>query len=93
MFKCNECENPFRSKDALKKHQTVKRHGNNKSHPVNQEPSRYQRRSGARGTMTAVGWKSNPNTGQMMNMQLDENWALCDKECGWCGHCADNILF
>ncbi|KAF2269753.1 hypothetical protein CC78DRAFT_239172 [Lojkania enalia] len=20
-----------------------------------------------------------------------EDWALCDKDCGWCGHCADNI--
>jgi hypothetical protein len=21
----------------------------------------------------------------------DQDWALCDKECGWCGHCADSI--
>ena len=19
----------------------------------------------------------------------DQDWALCDKDCGWCGHCAD----
>ncbi|OCK88165.1 uncharacterized protein K441DRAFT_669587 [Cenococcum geophilum 1.58] len=19
------------------------------------------------------------------------NWALCDKDCGWCGHCADHV--
>lgn len=22
----------------------------------------------------------------------DEDWTLCDKDCGWCGHCADNML-
>jgi hypothetical protein len=20
----------------------------------------------------------------------DQYWALCDKDCGWCGHCADS---
>lgn len=23
----------------------------------------------------------------------DEDWSLCDKDCGWCGHCADGVLF
>ncbi|KAH7349232.1 hypothetical protein BKA66DRAFT_431571 [Pyrenochaeta sp. MPI-SDFR-AT-0127] len=21
----------------------------------------------------------------------DQDWALCDKACGWCGHCADSV--
>jgi hypothetical protein len=21
----------------------------------------------------------------------DEDWGLCDKDCGWCGHCADGV--
>ncbi|SCV58489.1 uncharacterized protein FFB14_15679 [Fusarium fujikuroi] len=21
----------------------------------------------------------------------DEDWSLCDKDCGWCGHCADGV--
>ena len=21
----------------------------------------------------------------------DQDWSLCDKDCGWCGHCCDNI--
>ena len=21
----------------------------------------------------------------------DQNWALCDTDCGWCGHCADGM--
>jgi len=21
----------------------------------------------------------------------DQDWALCDEDCGWCGHCADGI--
>ncbi|CVK99389.1 uncharacterized protein FMAN_02231 [Fusarium mangiferae] len=23
----------------------------------------------------------------------DEDWSLCDKDCGWCGHCADGVDF
>lgn len=23
----------------------------------------------------------------------DEDWSLCDKDCGWCGHCADGVAF
>jgi hypothetical protein len=21
----------------------------------------------------------------------DQNWALCDKDCGWCGNCTDGL--
>jgi hypothetical protein len=21
----------------------------------------------------------------------DQDWVLCDKDCGWCGHCGDNV--
>ncbi|KAE8441679.1 hypothetical protein EG329_004552 [Mollisiaceae sp. DMI_Dod_QoI] len=37
-------------------------------------------------------WKLNPNTGRMMDMGEDQNSGLCDKDCGWCGHCGDGIL-
>ncbi|CAI6233011.1 unnamed protein product [Periconia digitata] len=23
----------------------------------------------------------------------DQDWALCDTDCGWCGHCADGMYF
>ncbi|EWG44998.1 hypothetical protein FVEG_15769 [Fusarium verticillioides 7600] len=23
----------------------------------------------------------------------DEDWSLCDKDCAWCGHCADGMGF
>ena len=32
-------------------------------------------------------FKVNPNTGRTMDMFADQDWALCDKDCGWCGHC------
>lgn len=32
-----------------------------------------------------------PNTTQWMNMSEDLDWGLCDKECGWCGHCMDGV--
>jgi hypothetical protein len=22
-----------------------------------------------------------------------QNWALCDTDCGWCGHCADGVNY
>jgi hypothetical protein len=34
-------------------------------------------------------YKFNPETGHTMDMMQDEDWSLCDKECGWCGHCAE----
>ncbi|KAH8650338.1 hypothetical protein BGZ60DRAFT_421767 [Tricladium varicosporioides] len=38
-------------------------------------------------------WKVNPNTGQTMNLLEDEDWALCDKDCGWCGHCNEGVWY
>lgn len=37
--------------------------------------------------------KVNQNTGQTMNLLEDQDWALCDKDCGWCGHCAEGALY
>ena len=34
-------------------------------------------------------YKINPETGYMMDMMQDQDWSLCDKDCGWCGHCAE----
>ncbi|MCJ1465858.1 hypothetical protein MMC07_004477 [Pseudocyphellaria aurata] len=34
-------------------------------------------------------YKYNPNTCNMMDMWQDQDWSLCDKDCGWCGHCYD----
>ncbi|KAG0650785.1 hypothetical protein D0Z07_2215 [Hyphodiscus hymeniophilus] len=35
----------------------------------------------------------NPNTGQMMDLQEEQDWALCDKDCGWCGHCTEGATY
>lgn len=45
------------------------------------------------GTRATGGWKVNSITGQMMNLQFDEDWTLCDKDCGWCGHCAESYPY
>ena len=37
--------------------------------------------------------KVNPNTGQTMNLLEDQDWALCDKDCGWCGQCAESASY
>ncbi len=38
-------------------------------------------------------FKVNPNTGRMMNMLEGQDWAVCDKDCGWCGHCAEGLSY
>lgn len=38
-------------------------------------------------------WNVNPSTGQTMDMFDHQDWMLCDKDCGWCGHCADGVMF
>lgn len=103
MFSCNECQKPFRSKRALQQHQEAKEHGNSKSlvgsvlmaasGPFTIEQLRPQRRVGATETRTTFGWKFNSLTGQMMDMQLDQNWGLCDKDCAWCGHCVESYSY
>ena len=89
MFKCDKCKGLFRSKQALTKHQRAVQHGATLSAvaPSLRARSEVRRSSGA-GLM--AGWNVNSITGQMMNMQLGEDWALCDKDCGWCGHCAES---
>jgi len=37
--------------------------------------------------------KVNQNTGQTMNLLEDQDWALCDKDYGWCGHCAEGASY
>lgn len=37
--------------------------------------------------------KVNPHTGHMMDLLEDEDWALCDKDCGWCGHCSEGVSY
>lgn len=98
MFKCEECEKSFRGKEALKDHQKAKEHRNNRpllgsvvttlSYSMSSEQLGYQRRSWGTVAERTHGSKLNGLIGQMMNFQLDEDWALCDKDCGWCGHCA-----
>lgn len=46
-----------------------------------------------RGSGGESGWKVNVNTGYTMNMLEEQNWGLCDKDCGWCGHCMDGVMF
>ncbi|KAG4432996.1 hypothetical protein IFR05_011511 [Cadophora sp. M221] len=38
-------------------------------------------------------FKVNPNTGRTMNMLEGQDWAVCDKDCGWCGHCAEGLSY
>lgn len=37
-------------------------------------------------------FEMNPYTGRVMETLADEDWTLCDKDCGWCGHCAEGVL-
>ncbi|RMY26242.1 hypothetical protein D0867_00177 [Hortaea werneckii] len=30
--------------------------------------------------------------GAASGLAEEQNWALCDKDCGWCGHCGDGVL-
>ncbi|KAF8850613.1 hypothetical protein BDZ45DRAFT_679673 [Acephala macrosclerotiorum] len=38
------------------------------------------------------GWLVHSNWASSRGMSQDQNWGLCDKDCGWCGHCGDGIL-
>lgn len=63
------------------------------------EGTQTRKKKSRRGDLLKTGqgshssWKVNPNTGRMMNMLEDQDWALCDKDCGWCGHCAEGAAY
>lgn len=38
------------------------------------------------------GWVVDSYSGLVSGMSQNQDWALCDKDCGWCGHCGDGIL-
>ncbi len=87
MFKCDKCGKHFRAKQDLNNHQTALGHTAIRS-PVKFVPAGWSkgRNSGPTGSL-----KVNSITGQLMNMHFDEDWSLCDKDCGWCGHCAESF--
>ena len=37
-------------------------------------------------------FKINPSTRRMIDTNANEDWALCDKDCGWCEHCGKGVL-
>lgn len=102
MFECNQCGRTFRSNRGFQDHQRAKGHTGNTSPPGGTltalpVPVEQQRSTPPRSRSTAVGtevgWTVNSHTGRMMDMGLDEDWALCDKDCGWCGHCAESYFY
>jgi hypothetical protein len=92
MFKCDTCKRPFRSNRGLGDHQRAVGHA--VTGPAVASASTIGSEGRMSGGMGAAGSsKINSLTGQMMNVQLDEDWALCDKDCGWCGHCAESYVY
>lgn len=50
------------------------------------------KKSKKRTTGTASrGWGEGGGRSWSADMMEDQNWALCDKDCGWCGHCAEGV--
>ncbi|KAF2131268.1 hypothetical protein P153DRAFT_364876 [Dothidotthia symphoricarpi CBS 119687] len=43
--------------------------------------------------MVRTGWTANAVCSSVMNMDQDQDWILCDGDCGWCGHCGDNVNY
>jgi uncharacterized Zn-finger protein len=84
IFRCSTCNQPFRNNHSLQQNQNATAHARNQS-------TAYQRK--AKSAKTAERWKLNPETGLMMDMEQPEDWALCDKDCGWCGHCAESYHY
>jgi hypothetical protein len=93
MFKCDKCGKQCKAKQDLDNHQKALGHTGTRS-PVVFVPAGWSTgrnsRSSGRNSGSTGSWNVNGLTGQMMDMQLDQNWALCGKDCTWCGHCAES---
>jgi hypothetical protein len=50
------------------------------------------KKSKKRAVRTAPGgWSEGRGSSWSMDMIENQDWALCDKDCGWCGHCAEGV--
>lgn len=89
MFKCDNCGKHFRAKQDRNNHQRVLGHTAVRS-PVNFVPAGW---SNGRDSGPTGRWKVDGITERLMDMDLDEDWTLCDKDCGWCGQCAESVVY
>ncbi|KAF2123216.1 hypothetical protein BDV96DRAFT_481420 [Lophiotrema nucula] len=101
MFSCDVCKRKFGSKQAVAQHKKSQSHARilaraefTNGYAVNTAPNIENVRNNnieeeySDGEDSEDLWVDNSFVG----WDDDQNWALCDKECGWCGHCADGIL-
>jgi hypothetical protein len=92
MFKCDKRGKHCRSRQGLDDHQRTLGHTATGSLVIF-VPTGWSKGTSSRGFGLAGRLQLNSNTRQLMDMQLDEDWSLCDKDCGWCGHCADTYFY
>lgn len=55
----------------------------------NNERMRFNSSSSSFGTYTSPQYQYNSGAGRMVDTWQAQDWSLCDKDCGWCGHCYD----
>lgn len=98
---CQLCKRQFCSEKAVHQHQSAPSH-NTLSVDQGLDDHKKARHSAIRSPIIFVpaGWsKGRIASGVGVkrgckaeniteHMQIDEDWALCDKDCGWCGQCA-----
>ncbi|OAK96081.1 hypothetical protein IQ06DRAFT_309640 [Phaeosphaeriaceae sp. SRC1lsM3a] len=99
---CRKCDRPFCSQKAMESHRDSPAHINFSCDASSTSilthtfgKSSFSTLSYTDGSSTTEvdcwsdegAWAYNLHVGQ----DEDEDWALCDKDCGWCGHCADSV--
>jgi len=89
LFKCDKGERHCRSKQSLVDHQRAFGHTVTQLTVVS-IPAGWPKGRNSSGIGSTGSWKVNSIIGQLMNMLLDEDRTLCDKDRVWCGHCAES---
>jgi len=70
------------------RHNRASSSANGKAGPGGAKSKKSKKR--AMGTASG-GWGGGGGSGWSVDMMEDQNWALCDKDCGRCGHCAEGV--
>jgi hypothetical protein len=103
-FACGGCRRIFRLRQSFEDHQKATGHSgrppvsttSNSFWTSSNKPLVRQGQSEPKALRTGEGprqrWKLNPETGRMMDTLQPLDWVLCDKDCGWCGHCSDSYV-
>ncbi|KAF1846090.1 uncharacterized protein K460DRAFT_377383 [Cucurbitaria berberidis CBS 394.84] len=87
MFSCDVCKRTFGSKQAVAQHRKSQPHAKMLARAKSEAGGSNTEDEDSDDNYDEDAWADHSRAG----WDDDQDWGLCDKDCGWCGHCADGV--